>query len=207
MIGKDTRLSGYMIETALASGICSMGGRVMLCGPIPTPAVAHLTVSMRADAGIVISASHNPYADNGIKIFGGDGFKLPDEAEAEIEALMADDERCWARARPAPAIGRAERLEDARGRYVVFAKTTFPRDLTLDGVRIVVDAAHGAAYRVAPAASSTSWAPSVTAIGVKPNGMNINRECGALHPEQRARGGHEARGATSASRSTATPTA
>src|SRR5215468_9112755 len=114
LIGKDTRLSGYMIETAIASGICSMGGRVLLCGPIPTPAVAHLTVSMRADAGIVISASHNPHADNGIKIFGGDGFKLPDGAEAEIEALLKDPERLGAR-KTGPGIGRAEKLEDARG--------------------------------------------------------------------------------------------
>ena len=119
IIGKDTRLSGYMIETAIASGICSMGGRVLLCGPVPTPAVAHLTVSMRADAGIVISASHNPFADNGIKVFGSDGFKLPDEAEAEIEALMADVHRLG-EARTGSAIGRAEKLEDARGRYVAF---------------------------------------------------------------------------------------
>src|SRR4026209_132180 len=125
VIGKDTRLSGYMIETALASGICSMGGRVILCGPVPTPAVAHLTVSMRADAGIVISASHNPYDDNGIKIFGADGFKLPDEEEAEIERLMANDHLLTPRP-TGPGIGRAEKLEDARGRYVVFAKNTFP---------------------------------------------------------------------------------
>ena len=181
LIGKDTRLSGYMIETAIASGICSMGGRVMLCGPIPTPAVAHLTVSMRADAGIVISASHNPFADNGIKIFGDDGFKLPDEAEAEIERLMREDALLGAR-KTGPGIGRAEKLEDARGRYVVFAKATFPRDLSLDGVRVVIDAAHGAAYRVAPLVFQELGA-KVTAIGVKPNGVNINRESGALHPE------------------------
>ena len=138
-----------MLETAIAAGVCSMGGQVLLCGPIPTPAVAHLTVSMRADAGIVISASHNPYQDNGIKIFGADGFKLPDEAEAEIERLMANDTLMGMRP-TGPGIGRAEKLEDARGRYVVFAKKTFPRELSLDGVRIVVDAAHGAAYRVAP---------------------------------------------------------
>jgi phosphoglucosamine mutase len=180
LIGKDTRLSGYMIETAIASGICSMGGRVLLCGPIPTPAVAHLTVSMRADAGIVISASHNPYADNGIKVFGGDGFKLPDEAEAEVEALMRDESLLGAR-RTGRAIGRAQKLEDARGRYVVFAKTTFPRDLSLDGVRVVIDAAHGAAYRVAPLVFEELGA-RVACIGVKPNGVNINRDCGALHP-------------------------
>jgi phosphoglucosamine mutase len=181
IIGKDTRLSGYMIETAIASGICSMGGRVLLCGPIPTPAVAHLAVSMRADAGIVISASHNPFADNGIKVFGSDGFKLPDEAEAEIEALMAGAQGPGER-KTGPAIGRAEKLEDARGRYVAFAKSTFPRDLLLDGVRVVVDAAHGAAYRVAPLVFQELGA-RVFAIGVKPNGVNINREVGALHPK------------------------
>jgi len=182
LIGKDTRLSGYMIETAIASGVCSMGGRVMLCGPIPTPAVAHLTVSMRADAGIVISASHNPFADNGIKIFGADGFKLPDDVEAEIEELMENESLLGAR-KSGRAIGRAVKLEDARGRYVVFAKTTFPRDLSLDGVRMVVDAAHGAAYKVAPLVFQELGA-SVTAIGVKPNGTNINRESGALHPDK-----------------------
>jgi phosphoglucosamine mutase len=182
VIGKDTRLSGYMIETAIASGICSMGGRVMLCGPIPTPAVAHLTVSMRADAGIVISASHNPYADNGIKIFGHDGFKLPDAAEAEIETLMQDDASLMGARKTGPEIGRAERLRGALGRYIVFAKTTFPNDLSLEGVRIVVDAAHGAAYKTAPGVFQELGA-RVTAIGVKPNGLNINREFGALQPE------------------------
>jgi phosphoglucosamine mutase len=181
IIGKDTRLSGYMLETAIASGICSMGGRVLLCGPVPTPAVAHLTVSMRADAGIVISASHNPYADNGIKIFGADGFKLPDAAESEIEGLLMDGERLGER-KTGPGIGRAEKLEDARGRYVAFVKATFPRDLSLEGVRVVVDAAHGAAYRVAPLVFSELGA-TVHAIGVKPNGVNINRESGALHPD------------------------
>lgn len=181
LIGKDTRLSGYMLETALASGICSMGGRVILCGPIPTPAVAHLTVSMRADAGVVISASHNPFGDNGIKVFGDDGFKLADEAEAEIESLLADPSLLGQR-KTGPGIGRAVKLEDSRGRYVVFAKGTFPRDLSLDGVRVVVDAAHGAAYRVAPLVFQELGA-SVTALGVKPNGVNINREAGALHPD------------------------
>ncbi|MGA3120201.1 MAG: phosphoglucosamine mutase [Polyangiaceae bacterium] len=181
LIGKDTRLSGYMLEQAIASGVCAMGGRVMLCGPMPTPAVAHLTVSMRADAGIVISASHNPYQDNGIKIFGSDGFKLPDEAESEIERLMENHELLGARS-TGPGIGRAEKLEDARGRYVVFLKQTFPSDLSLDGVRVVVDAAHGAAYRVAPLVLQELGA-HVTAIGVKPNGFNINKDCGALFPE------------------------
>jgi phosphoglucosamine mutase len=181
LIGKDTRLSGYMLEQAIASGICATGGRVMLCGPMPTPAIAHLTVSMRADAGIVISASHNPYQDNGIKVFGADGFKLPDDSESEIERLMGDD-RLLGKRSTGPGIGRAEKLEDARGRYVVFLKQTFPSDLSLDGVRVVVDAAHGAAYRVAPLVLQELGA-QVTAIGVKPNGVNINKESGALHPE------------------------
>ena len=196
LIGKDTRLSGYMLETAIASGICSMGGRVILCGPIPTPAVAQLTVSMRADAGIVISASHNPYEDNGIKIFGSDGFKLPDEQEAELESLLVAGAMGTGAAGGAAGggasllgelptgenIGRAEKLEDSRGRYVVFAKNTFPRDLLLDGVKVVVDAAHGAAYRVAPLVFQELGA-EVTALGVRPNGTNINKDVGALHPE------------------------
>ncbi len=181
IIGKDTRLSGYMLEQAMARGVCAMGGLAMLCGPMPTPAVAHLTVSMRADAGVVISASHNAYQDNGIKIFGGDGFKLPDDAECEIEALLGDA-RLLGKRSTGPAIGRAEKLEDARGRYVVFLKQTFPRDLSLDGVRVVVDAAHGAAYRVAPLVLQELGA-NVTAMHVKPNGVNINKDAGALHPE------------------------
>jgi len=181
VLGKDTRLSGYMLEQAIASGICATGGRVMLCGPMPTPAIAHLTVSMRADAGIVISASHNPYQDNGIKVFGADGFKLPDEAESEIEKLMGDEALLGKRL-TGPGIGRAEKLEDARGRYVVFLKQTFPRDLSMDGVRVVVDGAHGAAYRVAPLVLQELGA-QVTAIGVKPNGVNINKEAGALYPD------------------------
>jgi phosphoglucosamine mutase len=180
VIGKDTRLSGYMLETALAAGICAMGGRVMLTGPIPTPAVANLTQSMRADAGVVISASHNPFADNGIKLFGPDGFKLPDEEEAAIEALMADP-KLLSLGKSGSGVGRAERLDDAFGRYVVYAKATFPRELTLHGVRVVVDSAHGAAYRVAPAVLAELGA-EVTSIGSRPNGLNINRGCGALHP-------------------------
>jgi phosphoglucosamine mutase len=181
VIGKDTRLSGYMLETAMASGICAMGGHVLLSGPVPTPAVANLTQSMRADAGVVISASHNPFADNGIKIFGPDGFKLPDAEEAAIETLLGDsklDTASYTGAR----VGRAERLEDATGRYIVFAKSTFPKDLTLDGIRIVVDAAHGAAYRCAPDVFAELGA-EVTSLGCRPNGRNINRGCGALHPE------------------------
>lgn len=180
VIGKDTRLSGYMLETALASGICAAGGRVMLCGPLPTPGVAQLTVSMRADAGVVISASHNPYGDNGIKIFGRDGFKLDDAVEAELERLLASSS-LDRRQVTGSAIGSAVRVDDARGRYVVFCKSTFPDRLTLDGVRIVVDAGHGAAYRVAPAVFEELGA-TVFSLGVKPNGRNINRS-GALHPE------------------------
>lgn len=181
LIGKDTRLSGYMIEQAIAAGITSRGARVILCGPIPTPAVAQLTTSMRADAGIVISASHNPYQDNGIKIFGADGYKLADDLEAEIEELMADDSLLGARP-TGPGVGRASRLDDAGGRYVVFAKNTFPRGLTLDGLRVVVDAAHGAAYKVAPLVLSELGA-NVTSIGIKPNGVNINKDAGALYPD------------------------
>ncbi len=181
VIGKDTRVSGYMLETALASGVCAMGGRVLLCGPIPTPAVSYLTTSMRADAGIVISASHNPFEDNGIKIFGPDGFKLPDEQEADIEGLM--DDGSLERVRPTgEGVGRAERVEAAGGRYVTYVKGTYPRDLTLDGVRVVVDAANGAAYKVAPTVFAELGA-DVIALGVRPNGRNINKDCGALHPE------------------------
>jgi phosphoglucosamine mutase len=181
VIGKDTRLSGYLFETALASGVCAMGGRVMLSGPLPTPAIAHITTSMRADVGVVISASHNPFEDNGIKIFASDGFKLPDEAEEELETLIESD--VLDRVRPKGRnVGRAERLDDAPGRYVAYVKQTFPQELTLEGLRIVVDAAHGAAYRVAPAVFSELGA-EVHAIGVRPDGMNINRRCGATHPE------------------------
>ena len=182
LIGKDTRLSGYMIETALASGICSMGGDVMLSGPIPTPAVAHLTTSMRADLGIVISASHNPFQDNGIKIFGRDGFKLADDLEAQIEAMVRGRAPLSAR-KTGPGIGQAFKVEDARGRYVAFAKNTFPRNISLEGLRLVVDAAHGAAYRVAPAVFSELGA-SVRSIGVQPDGVNINEGVGALHPDK-----------------------
>jgi phosphoglucosamine mutase len=181
VIGKDTRLSGYMLETALAAGICAQGGRVMLTGPLPTPAIAYVVQSMRADAGVVISASHNPYEDNGIKVFGPDGFKLPDEAEAEIEALM-DDPRLLHARRTEGGVGRAMKIEDARGRYITYVKGTFPRELRLDGMKIVVDGAHGAAYRVAPAVFAELGA-AVTAVGVKPNGKNINDGVGALHPE------------------------
>jgi phosphoglucosamine mutase len=185
VIGKDTRLSGYMLETALASGICANGGFVQLCGPIPTPAVANLTHSMRADAGVVISASHNPYEDNGIKIFGPDGFKLPDEEEAEIEALM-DSPKLTAGDHTGQRVGGAERINDARGRYIVYIKNTFPGELTLHGMKVVVDAAHGAAYRVGQSVFEELGA-TVIPLNVKPNGRNINDGCGALHPEGMAR--------------------
>ena len=182
LIGKDTRLSGYMIETALASGICSVGGDVLLCGPIPTPAVAHLTTSMRVDLGIVISASHNPFQDNGIKIFGRDGFKLADDLEAKIEGIVRGTIPLPAR-KTGPGIGQAFKVDDARGRYVAFAKNTFPRAISLEGLRLVVDAAHGAAYRVAPAVFSELGA-TVRSIGVQPDGVNINEGVGALHPDK-----------------------
>ena len=182
VIGKDTRLSGYLFETALAAGIVSMGADVLLCGPLPTPGIAFITSSMRADAGVVISASHNPYQDNGIKLFARDGFKLPDDVEAEIERLMQG--ATLEAARPGPAdIGRAVRIDDAVGRYVVFLKNTFPRERTLDGIRMVVDCGHGAAYKVAPAVFSELGA-HVIPLGVEPDGKNINEASGALHPER-----------------------
>ena len=185
VVGKDTRLSGYLFETAVASGICALGGEVMLSGPLPTPAIAHLTTSMRADAGVVISASHNAYQDNGIKIFGSDGFKLADEVEHQIEELIFGSELDSKRP-TGLRVGRAERLDDAPGRYVAFVKASFPRELTLEGVKIVVDGAHGAAYRTAPLVFSELGA-NVHAIGVRPNGKNINHQVGALHPEACAR--------------------
>jgi phosphoglucosamine mutase len=193
VVGKDTRLSGYMLEQAIASGICSMGVDVMLCGPLPTPGIAFLTESMRADAGVVISASHNPYQDNGIKFFSRDGFKLPDEMELDIERLVLDSspedagaERFRALRPTATRIGKAKRIDDAIGRYVVFLKSLFPKDLTLDGLTVVVDCAHGAAYHVAPAVLEELGA-KVIPLGVKPDGTNINDGCGAVHPEGMAR--------------------
>lgn len=182
LIGKDTRLSGYMLETALASGVCSMGGDVLLVGPVPTPGIAFLTRSLRADAGVVISASHNPFQDNGIKIFSRDGLKLPDAVEDEISALVLsrkiDSERPTA-----GAVGKALRVDDALGRYNVFVKNAFPRHLTLDGIKVVIDCANGAAYKVAPEVLQELGA-DVTAIGIEPDGENINHECGALHPHR-----------------------
>jgi phosphoglucosamine mutase len=180
VIGKDTRLSGYLFETALASGISSMGADVMLCGPLPTPGIAFITSSMRADAGVVISASHNPYQDNGIKVFASDGFKLPDSVEAHLESLLESDEL---RGAGSSEIGKATKIEDSRGRYVVFLKSAFPRERTLDGLRIVVDCANGAAYKVAPWVFSELGA-DVIAMNAHPDGVNINADCGAVHPQQ-----------------------
>jgi phosphoglucosamine mutase len=180
VIGKDTRLSGYMIENALTSGLLAAGMDVFLFGPVPTPAVAMLTRSMRADLGIMISASHNPYADNGIKIFGPDGYKLSDEQELDIEAMLDDPGKLSLAA--SPEIGRAKRIEDAQARYIEFAKRTFPKDMTLDGLRVVIDTANGAAYKVAPTALWELGA-EVIQIGNEPNGININDGCGSTHPE------------------------
>lgn len=181
VIGKDTRVSGYMIENALTAGICSMGVDVLLVGPMPTPGIAFITHSMRADAGVVISASHNPYQDNGIKIFSRDGFKLPDTAEDEIESLVTT-ERIKDIRPTASEIGKAFRIDDAIGRYIVFCKNTFPDNLSLMGMKLVLDCANGATYKVAPVIFSELGA-DVTTINDHPNGMNINDRCGALYPE------------------------
>jgi phosphoglucosamine mutase len=193
IIGKDTRLSGYMLETALTSGFLSMGMDVMLLGPMPTPAVGMLTRSMRADLGVMISASHNPYEDNGIKLFGPDGFKLNDEIEAEIEARLANNDLSKSLA-PSAELGRAKRIDDAPGRYIEFVKSSFPKGMSLEGLKVVIDCAHGASYKVAP---TVLWelGAEVVPVGVEPNGTNINRDCGAVHPEAlknivRERGAH-----------------
>ena len=178
VIGKDTRLSGYMMESAMISGFTSVGMDVVMVGPVPTPAVAMLTRSMRADLGVMISASHNAYVDNGIKLFGPDGYKLSDEDEHAIEALIEQSPQLA----PAQEIGRARKIEDARGRYIHFAKSTFPEDLRLDGLKIVVDCANGAAYQVAPSALWELGADVVT-LGVNPNGLNINEDCGSTAPQ------------------------
>jgi len=182
VIGKDTRLSGYMLESALTSGICSMGVDVLLVGPLPTPAIAFLTRSLRADAGVVISASHNPYQDNGIKFFSNEGFKLPDELEARIEQLIVSDEIKHLRP-TADAIGKAYRIGDAEGRYIEFVKRSLPRDLDFQGIKLVVDCANGAAYKVAPAIFRELGA-EIEVIANTPDGMNINDGCGAVHPER-----------------------
>ena len=181
VIGKDTRLSGYMVEQALTAGFLATGMDVFLFGPVPTPAVAMLTRSMRADLGVMISASHNPYHDNGIKIFGPDGYKLSDDQEYEIEKLVKAPEHIKLAA--PESIGRAKRIEDAQARYIEFVKSSFPKDLTLDGLRIVIDCANGASYQVAPTALWELGA-EVIPIGVEPNGFNINAECGSTHPQK-----------------------
>ncbi|MCE5241959.1 MAG: phosphoglucosamine mutase, partial [Desulfobacteraceae bacterium] len=185
IIGKDTRLSGYMIENAITSGICSMGVDVLLVGPLPTPGIAFLTSSMRADAGIVISASHNPHEYNGIKIFAGDGYKLPDETERYMEEIILSGEVDRLPRPDASEIGRARRIDDAQGRYIVYLKNTFPRSLTLEGMKLVIDCAHGASYRVAPAVFEELGA-EVILTGDRPTGKNINQDCGSLHPEHMA---------------------
>jgi phosphoglucosamine mutase len=181
VIGKDTRLSGYMLENAMTAGFTSTGMNVLLLGPVPTPAVGYLTRSMRADVGVMISASHNPHQDNGIKFFGPDGFKLSDAAEAEIEAMVEGE---VAPAKP-ENIGRAKRIEDGRGRYQEFVKTSFPNGLRLDGLKVVIDCANGAAYKAAP---EVLWelGAEVIPIGVSPNGTNINDRCGSTHTETAA---------------------
>ena len=184
VIGKDTRLSGYMIEPALVAGFASVGMDVRLFGPLPTPAVAMMTRSMRADLGVMISASHNDFADNGIKLFGPDGYKLSDDQELKIEALM--DEGLQEGLAPPRGLGRVQRVDDAQARYIEIVKATFPRHLSLAGLRIVIDCAHGAAYKVAPQALYELGA-EVFPIGIAPNGTNINAECGSTHPETMAK--------------------
>lgn len=186
VIGKDTRLSGYMLESALVAGICSMGVDALLVGPLPTPGIAFITASMRADAGVVISASHNPYQDNGIKFFARDGFKLPDDVEARLEELVFDPGPIDALRPTAAEVGKAFRIDDAVGRYVVFLKNSFPRELDLVGLKIVLDCAHGAAYKAAPEVF-TELGAEVIPYGIRPDGTNINAGCGSMHPEVIAR--------------------
>jgi phosphoglucosamine mutase len=190
LVGKDTRLSGYMIETALVAGFTSVGMDVLLTGPMPTPAVAMLTRSMRADLGVMISASHNPYDDNGIKLFGPDGYKLSDELELEIEGLI--DGEIAKRLAHSADLGRAKRIDGVQDRYIEFAKRTLPRNLSLEGLRVVVDCANGAAYRVAPEALWELGA-EVISMGVEPDGFNINKECGSTDPGAIARKVREVR--------------
>ncbi len=185
VLGKDTRLSGYLLENAISSGILSMGVDVLFIGPLPTPGVAYITRSLRADAGIVITASHNPYADNGIKFFRADGYKLDDKIEDEIEHLVFSGE--IENIRPtADEIGKAVRIDDALGRYIEFAKASFPRGLTLEGIRVVVDCAHGAAYKSTPCVLRELGA-EVIVYGNQPDGQNINQDCGSMHPENLCR--------------------
>ncbi len=181
IVGKDTRISGYMLENALVSGICSMGVNAILIGPIPTPGIAFLIGSMKADAGIMISASHNPFYDNGIKIFSGNGTKLPDEKEMEIEGLILSEDLDDLNTRP-DKLGRVYKLDDARGRYIEFLKDTFPKDINLEGTKVVLDCANGATYKVAPETFFELGA-DVTTLFHEPNGKNINLDCGSQHPE------------------------
>lgn len=182
VLGKDTRLSGYMLENAISSGVLSMGVDVLLIGPLPTPGVAYVTRSLRADAGIVITASHNPYADNGIKFFRGDGYKLDDQIEAQIEGLVFSGE--IENIRPtANEIGKAVRIDDALGRYIEYAKSSFPKGMTLEGMRVVVDCGHGAAYKATPCVLRELGAELVV-TGNQPDGLNINKDCGSMHPEK-----------------------
>ncbi len=185
LIGKDTRLSGYMLESALTAGICSMGMNVVLVGPVPTPGIAFLTRSLRCDAGIVISASHNPYDDNGIKFFSHDGFKLPDEVELRIEETLIQDLHDTVRPTGSD-IGRARRIEEATGRYIEFIKSTIPKGMDFEGIRVVVDSANGSAYKVTPVALKELGA-KVISINDQPDGTNINRDCGSLHLEHLSR--------------------
>jgi phosphoglucosamine mutase len=185
VLGKDTRLSGYMLENAISSGILSMGVDVLFIGPLPTPGVAYVTRSLRADAGIVITASHNPYADNGIKFFRADGYKLDDKIEDRIENLVFSGEIETIRP-TAEAIGKAVRIDDALGRYIEFAKSSFPRGMTLEGMRVVVDCGHGAAYKSTPCVLRELGA-EVVVYGNQPDGMNINKDCGSMHPETMCR--------------------
>lgn len=182
VVGKDTRLSGYMLENAMVAGICSMGVDALVIGPLPTPGIAFITQSMRADAGVVISASHNHFQDNGIKFFQRDGTKLPDDQENQMESLIFSDHLDQLQP-TADKVGKAFRIDDAKGRYIVFTKETFPKDLTLEGFRIVLDCANGAAYKVAPTVLSELGAEVMT-IGVEPDGKNINDHCGSQHPEK-----------------------
>jgi len=181
VIGKDTRLSGYVFESALTSGFCAAGMDVFLVGPMPTPAISFLTRSMRADLGVVISASHNPYMDNGIKFFDKDGFKLADEVENEIAAMVTNRDFAWSYP-DHDQVGRARKIQDSPGRYIVELKHSFPAGMTLDGLTIVLDCAHGASYRVAPLIFEELGAKVIT-VGVEPDGLNINKGCGSLHPE------------------------
>lgn len=180
LVGKDTRLSGYMFEPALVAGITSTGADVIATGPLPTPGISFLTTSMRCDAGIVISASHNPFEDNGLKVFGSDGFKLPDDKEHELEAAMDDPSRC--KLAHGEDLGRARRIEDANGRYVTHLKTLVRPEVNIEGVKMVVDCANGAAYKAAPLLF-TELGANIIPMGVSPNGTNINENCGSMHPK------------------------